>query len=87
VTALFFLVVTIRAVLTRGPESGSVPMPLSRRVVELVGGWTWNALFNAAGISLLLHMGGGLYLLAANMFLMFGWNIYVARVLITEVSE
>jgi hypothetical protein len=87
VTALFFLVVTIRAVLTRGPESGSVLMPLSRRVGELVGGWTWNALFNAAGISLLLHVGGGLYLLAANMFLMFGWNIYVAWVLITEVSE
>ena len=86
-TALFFLGVTIRAVLTRGPESGSIPMAWSRRIVELVGGSAWNVLFNAAGVSLLVRAGGGLYLFAADMFLMFGWNIYVAWVLITEVSE
>ena len=86
-TALFFLGITVRAVLTRGPETGSAPMTWRRNVVELVGGTTWNVLFNAAGVSLLLRTGGGLYLLAAVMFVMFGWNIYVAWVLITEVSE
>lgn len=85
--ALFFLGVTIRAVLRLGPEAGSVPMSTARRVTELLGGWTWNALFNAAGISLIVRFGGGFYLLAAVMLLMFGWNIYVAWVLITEVSE
>ena len=85
--AAFFLAVTVRAILTRGPETGSDPMPWSRRVVELVGGATWLVLFNAAGIGLLIRAGGGFYLLAAVMFVMFGWNIYVAWVLITEVSE
>lgn len=86
-TALFFLGMTIRAVLTRGPESGSVHQPWMRRAVELVGGIAWNVLFNAAGISLLVRGGGGFYLLAAVMFFMFGWNIYIAWSLITEVSE
>lgn len=86
-TAIFFLGVTIRAVLTRGPDTGSAPMPWSRQIVELVGGTTWNVLFNAAGVSLLVRAGGGLYLLALVMFVMFAWNIYVAWVLITEVSE
>ena len=85
--AVFFLAVTIRAILTRGPETGSAPMPWTRGIVELVGGTTWNVLFNATGVSLLLRAGGGFYLLAAVMFVMFGWNIYVAWVLITEVSE
>ncbi len=43
--------------------------------------------FNPAGVGLLVHVDGGLYLFAADMFLMFAWNIYVAWVLITEVSE
>lgn len=85
--AAFFLAITIRAILTRGPDTGSAPMPWTRRIVELVGGAAWNVLFNAAGISLLIRAGGGFYLLAAVMFVMFGWNIYVAWVLITEVSE
>lgn len=86
-TALFFLGITVRAVLTRGPGTGSAPMPWRRQLTELVGGIAWNVLFNAAGVSLIVHAGGGLYLFAADMFLMFGWNIYVAWVLITEVSE
>lgn len=87
VTALFFLGMTIRAVLTRGPETGAEPMTWARRIAELVGGAIWNVLFNAAGISLLVRAGGGFYLLAAVMFFMFAWNIYVAWVLITEISE
>lgn len=85
--ALFFLAVTIRGILTRGPETSGVRMPWSRQIVELVGGTTWLVLFNAAGISLLIHAGGGFYVLAAVMFVMFAWNIYVAWVLITEISE
>jgi hypothetical protein len=60
---------------------------LTHRLMEFGGGTIWIVLFNAAGISLLLRAGGGLYLLAAVMFFMFAWNIYVAWVLITEVSE
>lgn len=86
-SALFFLGVTIRAVLTRGPASGSVPITRTRQAIELVGGTIWLVLFNAAGISLLVRAGGGFYVLAAVMFVMFSWNIYVAWVLITEVSE
>ena len=86
-SALFFLGVTIRAVLTRGPASGSVPMARTRQAIEVVGGTIWLVLFNAAGISLLIRAGGGFYVLAAVMFVMFSWNIYVAWVLITEVSE
>ena len=82
-TALFFLGVTIRAIVT----IGGGPMGWTRRIVELVGGTTWLVLFNAAGISLLVRGGGGFYVLAAVMFFMFAWNIYVAWVLITEISE
>lgn len=85
--ALFFLATTIRAVLTRGPESGAVAMSLRHQLIELVGGSIWNVLFVASGISLVVRAGGGLYLLAAVMFFMFGWNIYIAWILITEVSE
>jgi modulator of FtsH protease len=85
--ALFFLGMTIRAILTRGPESGSVEMSLRHRIIELVGGTTWNVLFVATGVSLVLRAGGGLYLLATVMFFMFAWNIYIAWLLITEVSE
>ena len=85
--ALFFLFVTIRAILIRGPEASGVPVPWTRRIAELVGGSVWLVSFNAAGISLLIRTGGGFYWLAAVMFVMFAWNIYVAWVLITEISE
>ena len=87
VAALFFLGVTIRAILWRGPSTGASPMTRTRRLLEIIGGSTWNVLFVASGISLIVRYGGGFYVLAAVMLLMFGWNIYVAWVLITEVSE
>ena len=55
--------------------------------MEWGGGLTWIVLFIAAGLSLLFRVGGGLYLLAVVMFFMFAWNIYIAWVLIVEVSE
>jgi hypothetical protein len=56
-------------------------------MMEFVGGTLWIVLFNVAGVSLLIRAGGGLYLLAVVMFFMFAWNIYIAWILITEVSE
>ena len=54
---------------------------------EVVTGLTWNALFIVSGLSLLTEIGAGLYLLAVVMVFAFGWNIYVAWVLMTEISE
>jgi len=54
---------------------------------EVVAGLTWNALFIVSGLSLLTEIGAGLYLLAVVMVFAFGWNIYVAWVLMTEISE
>jgi hypothetical protein len=85
--ALFFLGFIIRQMLTRGADAPPVAATLTHRFMEMVGGTIWIVAFNAAGISLLLHAGGGLYLLAVVMFFMFAWNIYLAWVLITEVSE
>ena len=85
--ALFFLGFIIRQMQTRGPNAPAVASTWTHRLMEMVGGTIWIVLFNAAGISLLLRAGGGLYLLAAVMFFMFAWNIYLAWVLITEVSE
>jgi modulator of FtsH protease len=87
VAALFFLGFIIQQMATRGPEAPSVATTLTHRLMEMGGGTLWIVLFNAAGISLLLQVGGGLYLLAVVMFFMFAWNIYLAWVLITEVSE
>lgn len=85
--ALFFLAFIIRQIQTRGPDVPRVARTLTHQLMEMVGGTIWIVLFNAAGISLLVRFGGGLYLLAAVMFFMFAWNIYLAWVLITEVSE
>ncbi len=74
-------------VMTRGRDAPPVASTWTHRLIELVGGTTWLVLFNAAGISLLLRTGGGLFLLAVVMFFMFTWNIYIAWILITEVSE
>ena len=87
VTALFFLAFIVRQMVTRGPDAPAVASTLTHRLMEMVGGTVWIVLFNAAGISLLIQAGGGLYLLAVVMFFMFAWNIYLAWVLITEVSE
>jgi len=87
IVAIFFLAMTIRSVLTRGPATGSAETRLGHQLFELLGGGAWLVLFVAAGISLVVGAGGGLYLLAAVMFFMFAWNVYVAWILITEVSE
>lgn len=88
VAALFFLAFIARQVVLRGRHPAPpVASTWTHRLMELGGGTVWILLFNAAGISLLLHGGGGFYLLAAVMFFMFAWNIYIAWILITEVSE
>ena len=87
VAALFFLGFIIRQMLTSGADAPPVASTWTHRLMEIAGGTLWIVSFNAAGISLLLQTGGGLYLLAVVMFFMFAWNIYLAWVLITEVSE
>jgi len=85
--ALVFVALTVRQVMTRGPDDPSLAATWMHRLIELVGGTIWLVLFNVAGISLIVRVGGGFYLLAAVMFFMFAWNIYIAWILITEVSE
>ena len=85
--ALVFILYTLRQIATRGPGAPALASTWTHRIIEIVGGNTWLILFNAAGLSLLFRVGGGLYILAVVMFFMFGWNIYIAWILITEVSE
>ena len=88
VAALFFLGFIVWQITLRGRHPApAVASTLTHRLMELVGGTLWIVLFNAAGISLLFQAGPALYLLAAVMFFMFAWNIYIAWILITEVSE
>lgn len=58
-----------------------------RRLIELTGASIWMVLFVASGVSLIVRTGGGFYVLAVVMLVMFGWNVYVAWVLITEISD
>ncbi len=44
-------------------------------------------LFVTAGVSLITQTGGGFYSLALVTGCMFAWNVYVAWVLITEISD
>jgi len=83
--ALFFLVFTVSSIL-RGVFR-LAPSSAKRRVGEWIGGIVWIALFLASGVSLILEAGGGFYLLAIVMVLMFGWNVYNAWILIAEVSD
>ena len=85
--ALFFLFWLIRQIVTGERNAPPVAATLTHKVMERGGGSAWIVLFNAAGLSLLFRYGGWLYLLAVVMFFMFAWNIYIAWVLITEVSE
>lgn len=87
VAALFFVALLAYQILTRGRVAPPVADTWTHRVIEWVGGAIWLVLFNATGISLLVRAGGGLYLLAVVMFFMFAWNMYIAWLLITEVSE
>jgi len=87
VAALVSLIQTVRGVVvTLGSAERRVRSRL-RTALEGVGAAIWIVLFLASGISLIAHAGGGLFLLAAVMPFMFGWNVYVAWVLITEVSD
>ena len=86
-SALFFLAWLIVQIVTGEQNAPPVATTLTHRLMERGGGSAWIVLFNAAGLSLLFRFGGGLYLLAIVMFFMFAWNIYIAWVLITEVSE
>lgn len=61
--------------------------PALQIVLEGVGASIWIVLFLASGISLILQAGGGYYILALVMLFMFGWNVYISWVLITQVSE
>jgi hypothetical protein len=85
--ALFFVALLIRQIATRDRDAPLVASTWTHRLMEFAGGTIWIVLFNAAGLSLLLRIGGGLYLLAVVMFFMFAWSIYIAWILITEVSE
>lgn len=85
--ALLFTAFIAIQIMNRGQDAPPVASTWTHRTMEFGGGTLWIVLFNVAGVSLLLRAGGGLYLLAAVMFFMFAWNIYIAWVLITEVSE
>lgn len=84
IAAVYFLWFTV----WRSRSGALISSSRTRAVIELVGGSTWIVLFLATGISLIAQGGGGgFYPLAVVMAFMFGWNIYVAWTLITEVSE
>lgn len=85
--ALLFTAFIAIQIMNRRQDAPPVASTWTHRTMEFGGGTLWIVLFNVAGVSLLLRAGGGLYLLAAVMFFMFAWNIYIAWVLITEVSE
>jgi hypothetical protein len=88
VAALFFLAISLRAVFRLGPRSGgSRARSRLRATAEAIGALTWIVLFVASGISLMVKAGGGFYLLAIVMLFMFGWNVYIAWILITEVAD
>ena len=87
VVALLFLAYTLYGWLRRTPGTAAVASTWTHRIIERGGGSIWLVLFILTGLSLLVRLGGGLYLLAVVMFFMFAWNIYIAWILITEVSE
>ena len=85
VLALYHLIASYREV----RRSGAAYAILSprRRLLELSGASIWIVLFVASAVSLMTGRGGGFYLLAALMPIMFGWNGYVAWVLLTEITD
>ena len=84
--ALYHLVATYRSIRRVRPED-MASLSRRRQFMELAGGSIWIVLFVASGVSLIVESGGGFYLLAALMPFMFGWNGYVAWVLLTEISD
>jgi len=88
VAAVFFLVISLRAIVRLGPRPGrSLAGSRLRATLEIVGALAWIVLFVASGISLVAKVAGGFYLLAIVMLFMFGWNVYSAWILITEVAD
>ena len=87
ITALLFVGFAVRSVIIRGWTPGSGQVARVRRGAEVILGQFGNVLFVGAGLSLLLGSGGGLYLLALWMLLAFVVNIYIAWVLVAEVSD
>jgi hypothetical protein len=87
VAALLSVIQTVRAVVVTLGTAERRVRSRTRTALEGIGAAIWILLFLASGISLIAHAGGGLYLLAAVMPFMFGWNVYVAWVLITEISD
>jgi len=85
--ALLSVIQTVRGVVVTLQTAERRFRSRTRTALEGIGAAIWIVLFVASGISLIAHAGGGLYLLAAVMPFMFGWNVYVAWVLITEVSD
>jgi modulator of FtsH protease len=86
VFALYHVVATYRQVRgIRGPEIAALSW--RRRLIELALASVWIVLFVASGVSLIVSSGGGFYLLAALMPFMFGWNVYIAWVLMTEIAD
>ena len=87
VAAIYFLFTTWRAIARlRGGRVALTSSRLRQRI-ELVGASLWLVLFVVSGVSLITQAGGGFYLLAVVMLFMFGWNVYIAWVLITEISD
>ncbi|TMD39570.1 MAG: hypothetical protein E6I88_12070 [Chloroflexi bacterium] len=86
VAAVASLIYTANAI-SRSRRALGPDRPRVRTILESAGGLIWIILFLASGLSLMLRTGGGFYLLALVMLFMFGWNVYVSWVLITEVSD
>lgn len=86
ILALYHLATSIRSIRAMRPTDMATLSP-ARRFLELAGGSIWIILFVVSGVSLMVGSGGGFYLLAALMPFMFGWNGYVAWVLLTEISD
>jgi modulator of FtsH protease len=86
VLAIYHVIATYRQV-TRTRPDAFAKLSMRRRFLELAGASIWIVLFVVSGVSLIVQRGGGFYLLAALMPFMFGWNVYVAWVLITEISD
>jgi hypothetical protein len=85
--AIFFVAQTTVAVVRTLRSPHRRGRSRLRTTLEGIGAGIWIVLFVASGISLMAHAGGGLFLLAAVMPFMFGWNVYIAWILITEISD
>lgn len=85
VFALYHLISSFIQVRRMPPDFASLSR--RRRLMELSGGSIWIVLFVASAVSLMVGAGGGFYILAAVMPFMFGWNGYIAWVLLTEISD